>query len=288
VPDDGPLEHAQLPLLGAVSRAAWRSMPWPLDAWRPSRLASAAPWAVPPPWLEATRWWTQAQAEGPALRPESDAGLLVELAGGAARAFRGRRVGFELGGLRVRAELDSLWLDRRDDRYAGRLELRSVECDGLHVEALSVVADTVALTPPPKLVLTADGVELAGRAALEPVVAWLDRRIPGWDLSVVEGGHIQAVPRGGDKRFLVDAALRDGELEVELRALRWRRVTVRCPAWLRLTRKIRLPALPEGASLAEARRHGADVEFRLSVPTLGRSLDPGRLRDAILSAGSIP
>jgi hypothetical protein len=272
VPGDAPL------------RAAWRSMMWPLDAWglsRPSPGASGAAPSWTESWLEATRWWTEALAEGPRLWPEANARLLVELAGGLARAFRGRPVGVELFGRRIRGELDSLWLDRRDDHYAGRLELRSVDCHGLEVDALSVVADAVALTSPPRVALMASGVEVQGRSALEPLVAWLDRELPEWNLRVAEGALIRAVPRSGGKRFLVDAAICDDELEVELRALQWGRVTLRCPYWLRLTRKMRLPALPEGVSVAEARHRGSSVEFRLSMPTLSHSFDPGRLRDAI-------
>jgi hypothetical protein len=250
--------------VSGVTRAAWRSMAWPLGAW-----------------LEVTNRWTGALADGrPPLQPQAN--LLVEFAGGLARAFRGRRVNVELCGRRVRAEIDAIWLDRHDDRYVGRLELRSVECDGLEVEALSVVAGAVVLTPPPT-VLIASGVEVLGRSALEPLVAWLDRELPKWDLRVAQGGLVEVVPRRRDVRFHVDAVICEGELEVELRAVLWRRVALRCPRWLRLSRKIRLPALPEGMSVAEARQRGNEVEFRLSMPTVRHAVNLRQLQEAIVT-----
>jgi hypothetical protein len=287
MPGDAPLDRTQQPRLGAVSRAAWRSLTWSLGAWRQlPPPASPASWAIGP-WIEAASRWPVAPAEALPLRPQADAALLAELAGGVARAFRGRRVGFELGGRRVRAELDGLWLDRRDDRCGGRLELRSVECADFELETLSVVADRVALAALPRVSVTASGLLIEARAPLEPVVAWLNRRLPDWDLGVADGGLIQAVPRGGGKRLLVDAAVRDGELEVELRALRWRGLTLRCPAWLRLARRMPLPALPEGVLVAEASRRGSRVELRLAVADVRRAFDPGRLREAIRSADAL-
>lgn len=235
-------------LLRGASRAAWSSVVWPLEAW--------------------------------ARAPDHEARLLEELAGGLGRALRGRRVGLDLGGRRLRAVLESAWLDRRDGRHAGRLQLRDVDYDGLAIERLTVVADAVALFTSPDVELVASAVELRGHAALPAVVVWLDGRLPGWSLRVVEAERIEASAHGRPGRLLVDGAVRDGVLEVELRAVLWRGLTLRCPRWLRLTRVVALAALPEGAAIAEARRVGARVEFCVTAPGWRRSLDRAWLRRA--------
>jgi hypothetical protein len=212
--------------------------------------------------------------------------MLVELAEGLARAFRGRRVGVDVGGRRVQAELDSIWLERNESGYRGRLELRSVDCDGFQAEALSVLADDVTLRTQPNVALIMSGLEIRGRSALEPLLARLDRDLSEWNLCVAENDLIQAAPGRGSRRLLFRAEVRDGQLEAELRAVRFRGVTLRCPHWLRLTRKRRLPPFPEGVSVAEARQRETGVEFRLSMPSFSRAFDPGRVRQAIFSAGS--
>jgi hypothetical protein len=170
--------------------------------------------------------------------------------------------------------------------FAGRLELRCVECEGLQIQRLFVAADTVALTSPPDMAIVTSGVELWGHTTLEAFVAWLDRRLPDWELRIVAGRLVEAVSRGGYRRFLFDGLIHDGELEVEVRAVGCRRMTLRCPRWLRFTRRVLLPVLPEGASLAAVMRNGDRVEFRLTMPALKYSIDPGLLREALHAARS--
>jgi hypothetical protein len=273
--------------LSGFSRLVWRSMTWPLEARRPglaaqSRLGGAS--SLIDSWLEATAWWTEALVEGPIRGSLPNTAPLREIAQGVAAAFQGHRLGGEVSGRRFSADLDSLWLGRRADRCVGRLDLRSVSWDGLVAEELSVVADAAALTPPPTATLTLSGIEIQGRSALEPFVAWLDRRVTTCDLRVAEGGFIEAIPRNGSPTVVLDAVVEDGKLELELRALRWRRLILRCPRWLRLARTISIPPLPDGVRVARARRRGTDVEFRLSLPTFTYSFDHLRLREAIYRA----
>lgn len=246
-------------------------------------MRGAAHWAQP--LSRAAALWAEVLADNAGLRQAPDVQALAELAKSLTHAFHGRRFDVELCGERIRGELDTIRLDRRDYQYAGLIQLRSVDWDGLRIDRLSVHADAVALTPPPSLALVASGVELQGCVRLEPLVTWLDGRVQDWDLSLVEEGRIQAIPHGSSRRFLVGAVVRDGELTLELEAVRWSRVTLRCPRWLRLTRKVRLPALPGGASVVEAMHRGNRVEFRLSMPALTRSLDPGRLLEMISEPG---
>lgn len=243
-------------------RGAWWSVTRPLEVW--GRL-----------------WSTEALVPGGAWWPAADAGLLPEFASGLGRALRGRRIGLEVGGRRIRAEFHSVWLARRDTHFAGRLELRCAEYEGLQIQRLSVAADTVALTWAPDMAIVTSGVELRGHTTLEAYVAWLDRTLPDWDLRIVAGRLVEAVSRRGYRRFLLDGRIHDGELEVEVRAVGYRRMTLRCPRWLRFTRRVRLPALPEGAALAAVMRNEDGVEFRLTMPALKYSINLGPLREAL-------
>jgi hypothetical protein len=245
----------------------------PLDGPDPSSMAEA--------WLGATRWWADALVAGPQAWPDANGKLLAEFADSAARRFRGRRIEFDIGGRRVRATLESIRLDRRDNRYGARLQLRDVDWDGLLFDRLSIVAAAVTLSPPPTVALTAFGVELEGLSSLASLVAWLDRRMPQWELGVGQRGLIEATRASSQRRLLLEPVVLDGALEVELRGVGWRSLWLRLPAWLRLTRNLALPTLPEGISVAEARRRGASVDLRLSVPAVSRRLDSGFLLDAL-------
>ena len=204
--------------------------------------------------LAAARWWTEA------------------LAGGAATGLEGRRVEVRCGGRPLRGVVESVRLDRREGRGGARLGLGEVEWDGLRFDAVTATAESVIVDPPPRAALTATGVVLEGRTPLGPLVAWLDRRVIGWRLAVVRGGVVEAVPHGGGVRLELEPAVRNGVLEAEVRGVAWRRVRVRVPAWLRLTRTATLPDLPEGIEVATARRRGTDVELRLTVPAIRRPL----------------
>jgi hypothetical protein len=85
----------------------------------------------------------------------------------------------------------------------------------------------------------------------------------------------------GTRTFFVAAVVHHNELQWELRAIRWRLLHVAIPSWLRVTRVMRLPAFPGGASMIEARRRGDVVDFRATVPSMSRQVDLGQLRDAI-------
>lgn len=61
--------------------------------------------------------------------------------------------------------------------------------------------------------------------------------------------------------------------EVELVALRWGKMRLSPPRWLRLTRRFPVAPLPLGMSIVEARRRGRGAEFRLAVASVRRNID---------------
>src|SRR6478752_6191912 len=82
-------------------------------------------WTSPPPGLGETPW-------GEAW-PEMKGKLLAQIAGGLARAFRGRRIDVQIGGRKAKGRLDWVLLDRDGERRAAHLRFSSVEYDGLEL-----------------------------------------------------------------------------------------------------------------------------------------------------------
>jgi len=246
-------------------------------AWNP-----AEPWLDA--WAAATAWWTQG---GQALA-DANVRVLMELADGMMRRFGGQPVELVLGGTRVEALLESVRLRRDGDRYTARAELTNAVWDGLRVDELLVVADSVAVAPgaPPRVTLT--DVELSGSTPLSALVAWIEPHVEGWSLAVDADGLVVAQgPRPG-VRFVVEPEVEDHRLHAELRALRWGRRRVPLPSWLRLVHTVALPALPRGLTVADARRRGQTMDFRLRLPLLVERFDPARVRDAVFSGGPVP
>ncbi len=271
------------PLAGMVD--AWRSMGWPLDAWETPMAAGAQPGGAPAAdwgesWLAATTWWTDAMG-GQRPLPDAPGRLLVEIVEGLARAFRGRRFAFEIGGRRLHGVLKWILLDRRDGGYAVQLELTEIEWGGLQFSRLRVAAGSIAVNAPPNVSVTAADVELDGRSPLAPLVTWLDGRTDRWRLSVTDEHLVEVTDSTRPLRFVIDPAAVEGHVEVAVRAIGWRSARLRLPAWLRLTHTIALPPLPSGLTVTDARRRGAVVDSRLFLPAVSRRLDLASLREAI-------
>ena len=194
--------------------------------------------------------------------------VVAELAGVLARAFEGQEVTAEIGGRPARARLESARLERGILRQGGRVELRDVDWDGWPFERLVARARSVRVSrlPPPRLIAT--DVEVTGCSALEPLVAWLDARVPRWRLSVGRCDRLEARRRRGVTAYVLELTVADHELHLQLRALRWGRLRLRVPRALHLSRRVVLPPLSGELSVLDARRRARAVEFRLALPTL--------------------
>ncbi len=223
-------------------------------------------------WLDAAKWWTGAVAESAGVVYADNERLVSETAEALARRLQRRRIEGQCGDRRLQATLESIHVPRGSPDQA-RLKLSHVDWGGLEIERLSVFADEVSVTPPPSLSLTLDQVRLEGRVRLRELVAWADQSLTAWGLSVSASNLIEAVPARGRMRFIVDPMLVDGELEVELREVRWRALRVRLPGWLRLRRKLQLPFLPEGITITEARRRGPAVDFLVTMASVSTPVD---------------
>jgi hypothetical protein len=223
-------------------------------------------------WLDAAKWWTGALAESAGAVYAENGGLLPEPAEALARWLQGRRIEGQCGGRALRATVESIQV-YRGDRDQARLKLSEVDWDGLHIERLSVFADDVSITPPPTISLRLDQVRLEGRIPLRELIAWVDRSLMSWRLGVTAANLVEAVPAGRRIGFIVEPVVVAGELEVELREVRWRTLRFPLPGWVRLTRKLQLPSLPEGLTISEARRREQAVEFLMAMAWVSTPVD---------------
>lgn len=248
-------------------------------------------------WMDATTWWVEpatrasesaARASAQMLSGQSPEQMLADLVDGVARRFAGNRIEVVLHGRPAKGRLDSIRVFRKDDRYEAKIDVSDGSFDGVPIEQATITVRSLRIDPGVPSRATAEGITITGRAALEPLIAWVDTRIDDWTLSVSDdarGRAVIAAPHEARYRgasFVVDGTLRDNELHVELRGARWRMVKVGVPGWLRFTRTIPIRELSSGLRLDEATRRGDVVDFRLSLAEATGDIDLMAVRDAIV------
>jgi hypothetical protein len=105
---------------------------------------------------------------------------------------------------------------------------------------------------------------------LRSLMARLNRQLKAWSLAVGPDGRVEARNvRCPQLRLSVEPTVQDHRVDVELCGVRWRRVHLNLPTWLRLRRIVKLPPLPLGVVVVAARRRGDAVDLRLTVPAIG-------------------
>jgi hypothetical protein len=261
----------------------------PIDPFQPFRPRPDGEEAWLQLWDEATRWWV-APVQGRRELVTAKEQLLVGLIDGLRGRFEGRQMELVLGDARLRAVLESIRLRRPEAHYDARVELRDVEGDGWRFETLSIAADSVTIESFPSPEFTASGITVIGSAAIGPLVARLDERATEWHLGVDGEGRVEVRRRrrGLSLRMTVEPVVDHDALKVQLVALRWGKMRLSPPRWMRLTRRFPLAPLPLGMSIVEARRRGRGVEFRLAVASVSRNIDAALVREAILRRLPIP
>ena len=121
--------------------------------------------------------------------------------------------------------------------------------------------------------LTASGIRIDGRALLQPLMARLSRQLKDWSLGVGADSRVEARNvRCPALRLTIEPTVEDHRVDVELSGVRWRRVRLNLPRWVRLRRIVELPALPLGVMVVDARRCGDAVDLRLTVPSVSKNL----------------
>jgi hypothetical protein len=209
--------------------------------------------------------------------------LLGEIVAGIARRYQGERVELVVRGRAVSAVLERVGLQRRGRGQRAELELRDAAVDGYELETVSAVARSVRLEAFPASRFVAANVELTGRSALAPLVAWLDCYSEDWSLDVDAGGRVLARHTRHPVEAVVEPTVEGDVLSVELRSLAWRGLRLSLPGHPRLTRHHRLPPIARGLSVVEARRDGTAVDFTLALAEVSERLDVRALNRAVVA-----
>lgn len=240
-------------------------------------------------WLDMTTWWvepaTRASAQVLSYGPER---ILVELVDGVALRFGGERIECSVRGRSVAAHLDWLRLVPRKDRYEAHLQLSNVDSDGFAFDHLSAVAQSLEVDPGRHSRVTLSDIEVKGRSALTPVVAWLGSRLTDWILTVDQTGAVIARHRVRGVTLVVEPTVDHDAFQLELRAVRWRGHRLQVPNWLRLKRTVATLQLEPGVTVIEARRRGQAIDFDLRVESIQQGFELAQLREAILHGARIP
>jgi len=190
-----------------------------------------------------------------------------------ATRFEGRRLSLPIDGRRLEGLVHWIGVQGSAEPHQIRMELREVDYDGWHLDPVAIAADEVRMRSSPAAHLTAFGLRLDGRAPLQSLVTRLNRQLKAWSLAVGADGRVEARnARCPELRLTIEPAVRDHRVDVELCGVRWRRVHLKLPTWLRLRRIVELPALPLGVVVVDARRRGDAVDLRLTVPSVSRNL----------------
>ncbi len=190
-----------------------------------------------------------------------------------ATRFEGRRLSLPIDGRRLEGLVHWIGVQGSAEPHQIRIKLREVEYDGWHLDPVAIAADEVRMRSSPAANLTAFGLRIDGRAPLQPLMARLNRQLKDWSLAVGADGRVEARNvRCPELRLTIEPAVQDHRVDVELCGVRWRRVHLNLPTWLRLRRTLELPALPLGVVVVDARRRGDAVDLQLTVPSLSRNL----------------
>jgi hypothetical protein len=240
-------------------------------------------------WFNITTWWMEPAARaGAQVLSYGPERILVELVDGVVQRFGDGSIDFSARGRSGRAKLDWLRLLTRNGRHEAHLQLSDVAIDGFAFDRLTAVVHSVEVTPGRQPRLNLDGIQISGRAPLVSLVHWIEDRTGDWTMVVDDAGAVTARHRSHDLTVEVELLVDDDRLQMELRAVQWRRHRVSLPGWFRLRRTITTLDLGPGVTVIEARRRGRSVDFDLGMKSIQQTFELAQLRDAILRGGRIP
>ena len=214
--------------------------------------------------------------------------ILVELIDALVQRFGDGSMEFSARGRSGKADLDWLRLLTRKGRHEVHLQLTDVEFDGFAFDRLTAVVQSVEVTPGRQPRLTLDDIQISGRSPLVSLVPWIGDRTGDWIMAVDDAGAVTARHRSHDVTVEVQLSVDDDRVQMELRAVRWRRGRVSLPGWLRLRRTVATLNLAPGVTVVEARGRGQSVDFDVRVESIQQTFELAQLRDAVRAGGRIP
>jgi hypothetical protein len=231
-------------------------------------------------WVDATSAWASA--------PPTAERLLGDMIDGLLARFAGRRLTVSVRGDDASGVLDALRVSGPATDQRAHAVLSDVDWRGHHLDEVVVRARQLRISPGLTATLTAEPVEIEGRAQLTDALAWLATNDTGWTVDLDGGGELRALHRDRPFRVGGTGAVADGKLEVEVSAVGYGDKGVRLPRWVRIVREIELPPLPPGMRLVDAHRIGDQVSFRVLVDEVKLDIDLERVRSAIMRGAAVP
>lgn len=238
-------------------------------------------------WISFTTSWVDPVADlgsgtVTALLPDV---LMTALSEGILSRFGGQEVSATLLGHRLHATLDVLKVRRRGAHFQTKTVLSRLRWDEYPIEQVTVIAHGVRLIPGVPTKVRAAGLELTGTVTTAALLTWLEQWPHDWRLSVRADGLVRAKHRRRGLTAVLDAAVTDNVVRLELRRANW--FGIRLPRRLLRPPQIPLEYLPNGARVAEANRDGQLVRFRIELPETVGSFDLAQIRSAIVTGTTL-
>ncbi|MCP2291395.1 hypothetical protein [Nocardia amikacinitolerans] len=238
-------------------------------------------------WIATTTSWVDPVVDlgsgtVTALMPDV---LMTVLSEGILSRFGGQEVHATLLGHEVNATLQVLKVRRRGAHFQTKTVLSRLSWDEHPIEAVTVIAHGVRLIPGVPTKLRAAQLDLEGTVTAAALVGWLNTQPLDWRLSVHETGLIRAEHRRRRLTALVDAAVENNLLTIEIHRANW--LGLRIPRRMITAPAILLENLPRHARIVRAARDGDLVRFRVDLPETTGSFDLAQIRDAIVAGTTL-
>jgi hypothetical protein len=238
-------------------------------------------------WMKASTWWLDPKAwtDPSKVLGTSPERMLFDLIEGIARRFTGRRLDLNRHGSILQFAVDSLRMGRAEsgDDVEVHVEAHDVDWSGWRFQRVAAVARGVRLAGGRPARLSSESVEISAHAPRDTVSTWAQNvSIDNWALSATDDGYLVAHSHQRPVELVVSPTIALPHAELELREVMWRGRRLRVPHWLRLTRRVPLPALPHGVELLDAWPEAGGITFRARLPGFEERLDLERVRDAVL------
>ncbi|MET8652696.1 hypothetical protein [Nocardia aurea] len=260
-------------------------------SWSPSRAVDLGKRLFDQSWLEqwvtVTTSWVDPVADlgmgtVTALMPDV---LMTVLSEGILSRFGGQELTATLLGHDVRATLQVLKVRRRGAHFQTKTVLSRVHWDAHPVEAVTVIAHGVRMIPGVPTKVRASHIDVEGTLTVEALVGWLNEQPLDWSLRVEQNGLIRASHRTRRLTALIDAAITDDLLTIEVHRANW--LGFRVPRALVRAPGVRLTDLPHRARVAFAARDEDLIRFRVELPEMTGSFDLAQMRSAIVAGTTL-
>lgn len=211
--------------------------------------------------------------------------LMTMLSEGILSRFGGQEITATLLGHDLDATLQVFKVRRRGAHFQTKTVLSRLSWDKHPIEAVTVVAHGVRLMPGvPTRIRTAQ-LDFDGTVTTAALLGWLNTHELDWELDLHPSGLIRARHRRRKVVVLVDAAIRDNLLTIDVHRASW--FGVRLPRRMITAPAVPLADLPYDARIVSVSREGDLVRVHAQVPEITGSFDLAQIRSAIVAGTTL-